>query len=142
MCSFGLLGGALGYLGSSLGPVTLGAHTMLGSSLFIISGYQAVLMHLLSLDLSQKLGMRSSKNITFLQKLITSQGARIGFLMLISGVFLWGKVFLSWQSADFGPLDYATTMKIVIPGATLISLSFEMMMFTFFRSWIRVEINN
>ena len=54
MCLLGILGGILGYLDSSLGPVTLGAHTMLGSSLFVISGYQAVLMHLLSLDLSQK----------------------------------------------------------------------------------------
>ena len=142
MCSFGFLGGALGYLGSSLGPVTLGAHTMLGSSLFVISGYQAVLMHLLSLDLSQKLGMRSSENNTFLHKLITSQGTRICLLLLLSGVFLWGKVFLSWQATDFGPLDYAMTMKIVIPGATLISLSLEMMIFTFFRSWIKVEINN
>ena len=40
--------------------------------------------------------------------------------------------FLSWQSNGFGTLDYATTMKIVIPGATLISLSFEMLIFTFF----------
>ena len=141
-CSLGLLGGALGYLGSSLGPVTLGAHTMLGSSLFIISGYQAVLMHLLSLDLSQKLGMRSKESHTFLQKLITSQGAMICFLLLLSGVFLWAKVFLSWQSTDFGPLDYAETMKIAIPGATLVSLSLEMIIFTFFRSWIQVEINN
>ena len=142
MCLFGILGGILGYLGSSLGPVTLGAHTMLGSSLFVISGYQAVLMHLLSLELSQKLGMRSSENNTFLQKLIMCQGARICLLLLFSGVFLWGKVLLSWQSTNFGPLDYAMTMKIVIPGATLISLSLEMMTFTFFRSWIKVEINN
>jgi len=142
MCLLGISGVTLGYLGSTFGTVTLGAHTMLGSSLFIISGYQAVLMHLLSLDLSQKLGMRSSENNTFLQKLITSQGIRICFLLLISGVFLWGKVFFSWQSTEFGSLDYGTTMKIVIPGATLISLSFEMLIFTFFRSWLKVEINN
>ena len=130
-------------MGSSWGQVTLGAHTMLGSSLFIISGYQAILMHLLSLDLSQKLGMsKSENNNTFLQKLITSQGARICLLQLLSGLFLWGKVFISWQLTDFGQLDYAMTMKLVIPGATLISLSLEMMIFTFFRSWVRVEINS
>ncbi len=142
LCLFGFTGGALGYLGSSFGPLTLGAHTMLGSSLFIISGFQAVLMHLLSLDLSQKLGMRNSEDNSFLQKLISSQGTRICLLLLLSGVFLWAKVFLSWQATDFGRLDYAMTMKIVIPGATLISISLEMMIFTFFRSWIKVEINN
>jgi hypothetical protein len=142
MCSIGILGGVLGYIGSSLGQVTLGAHTILGSSLFIISGYQAVLMHLLSLDISQKLGMSRSENNSFLQKLITSQGLRICLIQFLFGLFLWVKVFLSWQLTDYGQLDYAMTMKLVIPGATLISLSFEMMIFTFFRSWVRVEISS
>jgi hypothetical protein len=141
MCLLGISGVVLGYLGATLGPVTLGAHTMLGSSLFIISGYQAILMHLLSSDLSQKLEIRKKKK-SFLQNLVTSHGAKICVLLLLSGVLLWGKIFMSWQSTGFGPLDYGTTMKIVIPGATLISLSFEMLIFTFFRSWLKVEINN
>jgi len=142
MCSIGLFGGILGYIGSSLNSVTLGAHTMLGSSLFIISGYQAILMHILSLELSQKLEIRNPENCSFIQKFITSQTAKLSLVMLLSGVILWSKVFLSWQSNDFGPLDYANSMKIVIPGATLISLSLESIIFTFFRSWIKVGINN
>ena len=67
---------------------------------------------------------------------------KISFISLLSGIFLWGKVFLSWQSTGFGTLDYAFTMKVVIPGATLISLSFEMLIFAFFRSWINVEIDH
>ena len=131
MCSVGMLGGVLGYLGSSLGPITLGAHTMLGSSLLVISGYQAVIMHLLSLDLSQKLEISKMKK-SFLQILLTSHSAKIGFFLLLSGVLLWGGTFISWQSTGFGPLDYGKTMKVVIPGATLISIALEMMIFTFF----------
>jgi len=142
MCSIGILGGVLGYLGSSIGPLTLGAHTMLGCSLLIISGYQAVLMHLLSLDLSHKIGMCKSEEDSIIQKLIRSQGSKICLLQLLSGLFLWGKVFISWLETDFGQLDYASTMKLVIPGATLISLSLEMIIFTFFRSWVKVEMNN
>lgn len=142
MCSIGLFGGILGYIGSSLNSVTLGAHTMLGSSLFIISGYQAILMHILSLELSQKLEIRNPENCSLIQKFITSQTAKLSLVMLLSGVILWSKVFLSWQSNGFGPLDYANSMKIVIPGATLISLSLESIIFTFFRSWIKVGINN
>ena len=141
MCSVGMLGGVLGYLGSSLGPITLGAHTMLGSSLLVISGYQAVIMHLLSLDLSQKLEISKMKK-SFLQILLTSHSAKIGFFLLLSGVLLWGGTFISWQSTGFGPLDYGKTMKVVIPGATLISIALEMMIFTFFRLWVKLEINN
>ena len=141
MCSIGMLGGVLGYLGSSLGPITLGAHTMLGSSLLVISGYQAVIMHILSLDLSQKLEISKMKK-SFLQILLTSHSAKIGFFLLLSGVLLWGGTFISWQSTGFGPLDYGKTMKVVIPGATLISIALEMMIFTFFRLWVKLEINN
>ena len=142
MCSIGITGNIFGYLSYSLGPITFGAHTMLGSSLFIVSGFQAVLMHLLSLDLCQKLGMRNSEKNTFINRLFSSQPGKICLFLLLSGIFLWAKVFLSWQSTAFGTLDYACTMKIIIPGATLISLSFELLIFTLFRSWIKMEINH
>ena len=141
MFSLGISGVLLGYFGANLGSVTLGAHTMLGSSLFVISGYQAILMHLLSTDLSQKLEIRKTKK-SFLQNFVTSHGGKIVLFLLFSGLLLWGETLILWQSIGFGPLDYATTMKVVIPGAMLISLSFEMLIFIFFRSWIRVEINS
>ena len=141
MFSLGISGVLLGYFGANLGSVTLGAHTMLGSSLFVISGYQAILMHLLSTDLSQKLEIRRTKK-SFLQNFVTSHGGKIVLFLLFSGLLLWGETLILWQSIGFGPLDYATTMKVVIPGAMLISLSFEMLIFIFFRSWIRVEINS
>ena len=141
MFLLGISGVLLGYFGATLGTVTLGAHTMLGSSLFVISGYQAILMHLLSTDLSQKLEIRRTKN-SFLQKMVTTHGGKVVLLLLLSGISLWGEALILWQSNAFGPLDYGTTMKIVIPGAMLISLSFEMLIFISFRSWIRVEINN
>ena len=141
MFSLGISGVLLGYFSANLGSVTLGAHTMLGSSLFVISGYQAILMHLLSTDLSQKLEIRRTKK-SFLHNFVTSHGGKIVLFLLFSGLLLWGETLILWQSIGFGPLDYATTMKVVIPGAMLISLSFEMLIFIFFRSWIRVEINS
>jgi glycosyltransferase involved in cell wall biosynthesis len=141
MFLLGISGVLLGYFGATLGTVTLGAHTMLGSSLFVISGNQAILMHLLSTDLSQKLEIRKTKK-SILQNLMTYHGGKIVLLLLLLGILLWGEALLLWQSIGFGSLDYGATMKIVVPGAMLISLSLEMLIFIFFRSWIRVEINN
>lgn len=142
MCIAGIIGSLLGYLGSSLGPINLGAHTMLGSSLLIVSGYQAILMHNLSLNLSERIGIFRSQGTRRYKGFILPRGITLSLVLLLAGIFLWAKVFLSWQSSGFESLDYGSTMKVVIPGATLISLSLETLIFFLFQSWVQVETNN
>ena len=60
--------------------------------------------------------------------------------MFFAGLLLWMNIFWSWKALNFGVLDYSTTLKAVIPGATLISLSFEMLIFILFNSWSKIEI--
>ena len=139
MISLGLILGYMGFGGSSIGSVTLGAHTMLGSSLLIIGGYQSILVHELCLTLSSKLGINNQKGL--ICRLIMQKGLKISLLFFAFGLTLWAKVFFDWQNFDFGKLDYASTMKIAIPGATLIALSFETFIFTIFQSWIKIENN-
>ena len=142
MCFAGILGSLLGYFGSSLGPITLGAHSMLGSSLLIVSGYQAILMHNLSLNLSERLGIVRSQGNRGFKGFILPGGITFTLVLMLAGISLWAKVFLSWQSSGFDSLDYGLTMKVVIPGATLISLSLETLIFFLFQSWVQVETNN
>ena len=142
MCITGFIGCLLGYFGSSLGSVNLGAHTMLGSALLIVSGYQAILMHSLSLNLSERLGILTNRRNKYFKDFVISREIILSLSLLVSGISLWAKVFFSWQSSGFGTLDYATTMKVVIPGATLISLSLETLIFSLFRSWVQLETNN
>lgn len=142
MCFAGILGSLLGYFGSSLGPITLGAHSMLGSSLLIVSGYQAILMHNLSLNLSERLGIDRSQGNRGFKGFILPRGITFSLVLMLAGISLWAKVFLSWQSSGFDSLDYGLTMKVVIPGATLISLSLETLIFFLFQSWVQVETNN
>ena len=42
--------------------------------------------------------------------------------------------FVEWMQADFGPLDYATTMRLVVPGVTLTALGFQTVLSSFFMS--------
>jgi len=41
---------------------------------------------------------------------------------------------LQWKAAHFGRLDYAVTMRWVIPGATLTALGFQTVLSSFFVS--------
>ena len=47
------------------------------------------------------------------------RGLLLGGLAFLSGTALIAAAALEWRSQGFGPLDYAQTMRWVIPGVTL-----------------------
>jgi len=44
-----------------------------------------------------------------------------------------------WRLAGFGPLDYARTMRIVIPGATLVALGVQLAFSSFMVSLLGMQ---
>jgi hypothetical protein len=48
-------------------------------------------------------------------------GLVAGVLLVVAGVGLSLYALTTWQEASFGPLDYPSTLRIVIPGATLVA---------------------
>lgn len=142
MIFLGLTGSALGYFGASWNGISLGAHTMLGSSLFIISGYQAFLIHILSLDISKKLELNTLSSKSKIQDIISRSGFWLSFCLFFAGLMLWVMVFIQWKSYSFGSLDYSKTLKLVIPGASLISISLETLTFCVFKNWLNVELKS
>ena len=60
-------------------------------------------------------------------------------LVLGGGAFVLGALLLvgavrQWAAVDFGNLDYARTMRWVIPGVTLSALGFQTLLGAFFVS--------
>jgi hypothetical protein len=53
---------------------------------------------------------------------------------LIVGLVLLGLAVNEWRLHDFGGLDYAYTMRFVIPGVTLTALGFQTILSGFFVS--------
>jgi hypothetical protein len=53
---------------------------------------------------------------------------------LAVGVFLLVDAVGEWRARGFGPLDYAYTMRRVIPGVTLTALGFQTVLSSFFVS--------
>jgi glycosyltransferase involved in cell wall biosynthesis len=49
----------------------------------------------------------------------------VGLLLIGSGLGLSIYAVVKWNEAGFGPLDYADTLRIVIPGATLIACGIQ-----------------
>lgn len=132
--------GVIGYIvalpGMTIRGVTFDAHTLLFASMFIMCGYQAVLFGVLARTFAITEGLLpEDRQLTRLFKFITLEKGLIaaGASMLVGAVLLiWA--IQTWVAARFGPLDYAVTMRLVVPGATLVALGFQTGLASFFIS--------
>ena len=132
----GLAGYALALPGLKIAGVTFDAHTLLFSSLAILMGYQSVLFAICAKTFAINEGLlpKDPRVDRFSQVIYLERGLAIGALALLAGVILLGAAVLQWKSAHFGRLDYAVTMRWVIPGATLTALGFQTILSSFFVS--------
>jgi hypothetical protein len=62
------------------------------------------------------------------------RGLILAVIGLFSGVGLLLAAIYQWRLNDFGHLDYAKTMRLVVPGATLTALGFQTVLSSFFVS--------
>ena len=62
------------------------------------------------------------------------RGLVAGAGMLVVGLALLVAAVWTWWDAKFGNLDYAKTMRVVVPGATLTAIGFQTILSSFFMS--------
>lgn len=132
----GLAGYAVALPGLTLGSVTFDAHTLLFSSLAIMMGYQSVLFAISAKAFAVGEGLlpKDPRLDRFLNVIYLERGLVIGAVAFLVGLILLGTAVFQWKAAHFGRLDYAVTMRWVIPGATLTALGFQTVLSSFFVS--------
>jgi glycosyltransferase involved in cell wall biosynthesis len=132
----GLVGYAVALPGLTIAGVTFDAHTLLFSSLAILMGYQSALFAICTKTFAIKEGLLpiDPRVDRFFKVIYLERGLAIGALAFLAGLILLGAGVLQWKSTHFGRLDYAVTMRWVIPGATLTALGFQTVLSSFFVS--------
>ena len=50
---------------------------------------------------------------------------------MLAGIVLLAAAINEWRLVDFGALDYANTMRWVVPGVTLSTLGFQTVLWSF-----------
>jgi glycosyltransferase involved in cell wall biosynthesis len=136
MILVGLVGYAVALPGLRVAGVKFDAHTMLFASVAILCGYQSVIFAVFTkmFAVFEKL-MPETPNMTRWFKVFTlERGLIAGAAMLVVGLALLVMAILIWWDAQFGNLDYAKTMRVVVPGATLTALGFQTVLSSFFMS--------
>ena len=130
----GLLGYALALPGISALGVIFDAHTLLFSSLFVVVGYQSILFAMFAKTFAISEGLLpANPRMSHFYGLVSLEKALVaGSAALLVGVVLLLAAINQWRLADFGRLDYAHTMRFVIPGITLTALGYETVLSGFF----------
>jgi glycosyltransferase involved in cell wall biosynthesis len=132
----GLLGYAVALPGIAVHRVTFDAHTLVVSSLAILLAYQSMLFAVLTKTYAISDGwLPDDPAMTkFFDGMSLERGLLMAGAALLAGVTLLFVAVNQWRVAGFGALDYARTMRLVVPGATLTALGFQTVVSGFFVS--------
>ncbi|MBN2371463.1 MAG: glycosyltransferase family 2 protein [Vicinamibacteria bacterium] len=132
----GLAGYGLALPGFALFGLNFDAHTLLYASLCILCGYQSILFAVFTkvFAVNARL-MPEDRRLTRLFKVVNlEKGLIAGSIALVAGSFMLIWAANIWRVHEFGRLDYAHTMRWVIPGTTLAALGFQTVLSSFFIS--------
>jgi glycosyltransferase involved in cell wall biosynthesis len=136
LIALGLLGYALAMPGVTVGGLTFDAHTLLFASLAVISGYQSASFAVFAKTFAITEGLLpADPRVDRFRRLVTlERGLLMGVLGATFGSILLLAAMNEWRIRDFGPLNYAETMRLVVPGVTLFVLGFQTVLGCFFLS--------
>lgn len=141
LVTMGVLGAFLAIPGVRIGPATFDAHTLLFSSLAFLMGYQAIVFALVTRSFAMAEGFLPEDPglMAFFRMATLERGLILGAVTLLMGVCILLGTVIYWQQGGFGPLDYAVTMRWVIPGATVTALGFQTILYSFLISMMGVS---
>jgi glycosyltransferase involved in cell wall biosynthesis len=132
----GVLGYAVAMPGLTIHGMTFDAHTLLFASLAILCGYQSILFAIFSktFAVSEGLMPEDPRLTRFFKIMYLERGLLLSGMGLLLGLGLLVAAIHQWKQTGFGQLDYAKTMRLVVPGSTLTALSFQTILSSFFVS--------
>jgi hypothetical protein len=132
----GLIGYAVAMPGLTFRGVQFDVHTLLIASLAILCGYESILFALFTktFAISEGLMPEDQRLSRFFELVDLERGLLIALAALLIGLALLLAAVYQWRLTGFGRLDYAYTMRFVVPGVTLTALGFQTVLSSFFIS--------
>jgi len=132
----GVLGSLTVFTRTHLFGTTPDAHFLLFASMFIICGYQSVIFAILTktFAISERMMPEDPRMVRFFSLVNLERGLIAAMVALLIGVALLLVAINDWRVTGWGPMDYSRTMRIVIPGVTLVCVGFQTILSGFFVS--------
>lgn len=140
LAACGLLGYGLALPGVSIAGAKLDAHTLLIASLALLLGAQLAQLAVFAktFAISERMVPESRPMAWFRRTFTLERGLVAGGTLAAAGLGMLASATWQWWHTGFGPLDYASTMRWVIPGVTAVTLGTQAMFSSFFLSILRM----
>jgi len=137
----GVLGYAIALPGFTIAGATFDAHTLVVASMLLLLGTQSTIFAILTTTYAIKQGFRppSARVDRFFAIFTLERGAVVGLVGILLGSLIILVATISWYRTGFGPLDYATTMRVVVPGATMVTLGTGVILSSFLCSMLGLD---
>jgi hypothetical protein len=137
----GLLAYGLAMPGIEIHGAKFDANTLHFGTSGILCGYQAIFFAIFAKALAIKEGLLPAdmRINRFLSTFSLEAGLGLAGCSLLVGLILLGTAINQWRLVDFGPLDYARTMRLVVPGAMLTALGFQTILSAFLISFLDLQ---
>jgi glycosyltransferase involved in cell wall biosynthesis len=137
----GILGYVVALPRMHIAGVTFDVHTLLFASLFILCGYQSITFAFLTKIFAIMEGLlpEDPRLDKLFQVVDLEKGLIVSALGLVVGLSLLLVAVNEWRMAGFGDLNYAETMRWVIPGATITALAVQTVFSSFFASILGIK---
>lgn len=125
-----------------IGSVTLDINTLMYASLLIIIGAQAVLFSLFTYVFGVNSDMLPRNALTekFIERIGLEQGILLGGGAILLGFASSLGALLYWSQNRFGNIDPTYSMRLVIPGAVLFAVGFQILFASFFISILNTKL--
>ena len=137
----GVLGYAIALPGLTIAGATFDAHTLVIASMLLQLGTQSTMFAVLTTTYAIKQRFRppSRRVDRFFAIFTLERGAVMGLAGILLGFLVIAGATAAWYRTGFGPLDYATTMRVVVPGATMVTLGAGVILNSFLCSMLGLD---
>ena len=141
LVALGIAGYTVAMPGLTLRGITFDAHTLLFASLAVICGYQSMLFGFIAKTFAITEGvLPPDPRVDRIARMLPlPRGILLGvFAAAVGGVMLIAALN-DWRVRDFGRLNYADTMRVVVPGVTLAVLGYQTILSSLFLSLLNMR---
>jgi glycosyltransferase involved in cell wall biosynthesis len=133
LAALGVLGYAIAMPSITIAGVRFDAHTLLFSSLAILVGEQAVIFAVCAKIVAMAEGvLPPNRRMEAFHRVVTVERGLVASLVTMAvGIALLLIAVNRWRLHAFGNLDYASTMRIVVPGVMLTAVGIQTLFASF-----------